>query len=182
MPLPTDPESFDALGFHDDKTVLKQHGGDVKLVIRELKRWGEAIAGKGNFQLEIDVDSATRCYCIMYDVDGKRIYKGITWEAGRTEEETRRNCRALKDRLREKQLMVRQMKTHEPRDFEDMLEMLAGSRQADWVPLQCEHCRSMPGFGPAPKLKRCSGCKRAWYCSVNCQRADWKNHKINCER
>ncbi|KAH0829195.1 hypothetical protein J3R83DRAFT_2743 [Lanmaoa asiatica] len=27
---------------------------------------------------------------------------------------------------------------------------------------------------------RCSGCKRVWYCSKVCQRADWKMHKKDC--
>ncbi|MCP3660686.1 MAG: hypothetical protein GY830_10420 [Bacteroidetes bacterium] len=28
--------------------------------------------------------------------------------------------------------------------------------------------------------KRCSRCKQAYYCSINCQSMDWKEHKINC--
>jgi hypothetical protein len=30
------------------------------------------------------------------------------------------------------------------------------------------------------KLRACSGCRRVLYCSVECQRADWKNHKSSC--
>jgi MYND finger len=26
----------------------------------------------------------------------------------------------------------------------------------------------------------CSACQNEWYCSVECQRSDWKVHKINC--
>lgn len=29
--------------------------------------------------------------------------------------------------------------------------------------------------------KRCSGCKKVYYCSQNCQKAHWKTHKPNCE-
>lgn len=30
-------------------------------------------------------------------------------------------------------------------------------------------------------LKLCSRCKKVWYCGVECQRKDWKDHKKNCE-
>lgn len=29
-------------------------------------------------------------------------------------------------------------------------------------------------------LKRCTGCKFVKYCNVDCQKADWKNHKSVC--
>jgi hypothetical protein len=32
----------------------------------------------------------------------------------------------------------------------------------------------------APKLKRCSRCGGAYYCSAACQRADWPAHKSSC--
>ena len=31
-------------------------------------------------------------------------------------------------------------------------------------------------------LKRCSRCGTIYYCSVNCQRADWAKHKTNCTK
>lgn len=32
----------------------------------------------------------------------------------------------------------------------------------------------------AGQLKRCSKCKMAYYCNVECQRNDWKTHKVTC--
>ena len=29
-------------------------------------------------------------------------------------------------------------------------------------------------------LKKCSQCSSVFYCSVDCQKADWKSHKSNC--
>jgi hypothetical protein len=29
-------------------------------------------------------------------------------------------------------------------------------------------------------LKLCSGCEKVWYCGLECQRKDWRNHKKNC--
>lgn len=39
----------------------------------------------------------------------------------------------------------------------------------------CEHCCKV-----ASKLSRCSLCHHAWYCSVTCQRAAWRDHKASC--
>ncbi|PPQ92967.1 hypothetical protein CVT25_000168 [Psilocybe cyanescens] len=40
----------------------------------------------------------------------------------------------------------------------------------------CERCKTTTA------LKRCSRCKSASYCSKECQTADWKTHKRNCEQ
>ncbi|OJJ85165.1 zinc finger MYND domain-containing protein, partial [Aspergillus glaucus CBS 516.65] len=34
----------------------------------------------------------------------------------------------------------------------------------------------------ATPLKRCAKCKTQWYCSRNCQKADWKNYKKTCAK
>ena len=30
------------------------------------------------------------------------------------------------------------------------------------------------------KFKKCSGCEKVYYCSKECQRQDWKEHKKTC--
>lgn len=41
---------------------------------------------------------------------------------------------------------------------------------------QCHH----PTCGQMKKMKKCSGCEKAYYCSPECQKADWKRHKAEC--
>ncbi|KAG6336252.1 hypothetical protein ID866_2829 [Astraeus odoratus] len=51
-------------------------------------------------------------------------------------------------------------------------------RSGERAPLEekrCEKCKTK-GTG----LKLCARCRVTWYCSVDCQRADWKTHKLNC--
>jgi hypothetical protein len=40
----------------------------------------------------------------------------------------------------------------------------------------CAHCKATPPGG----LRRCSGCRRAYYCGTECQRADRKAHRPLC--
>jgi hypothetical protein len=44
----------------------------------------------------------------------------------------------------------------------------------------CKNC-SKPEFIDMEKHKKCSVCKITFYCSVKCQKDDWKKHKLICE-
>ncbi|KIP11849.1 hypothetical protein PHLGIDRAFT_124522 [Phlebiopsis gigantea 11061_1 CR5-6] len=46
-------------------------------------------------------------------------------------------------------------------------------------PKQCQHCYIAEST--TTKLKCCGRCKRAHYCSKECQNADWKAHKGKCQ-
>lgn len=43
----------------------------------------------------------------------------------------------------------------------------------------CRKCRKSPTG--TQKFQRCSGCKQVQYCSKDCQRGDWKQHKKFCQ-
>ncbi|KAF7355649.1 MYND-type domain-containing protein [Mycena sanguinolenta] len=51
-----------------------------------------------------------------------------------------------------------------------LMEFYAGSND------RC-YCCNQPG---ERKLRTCSRCKVARYCSPQCQKSDWPNHKLNC--
>ncbi|KAI9033478.1 hypothetical protein DFJ74DRAFT_763686 [Hyaloraphidium curvatum] len=45
----------------------------------------------------------------------------------------------------------------------------------------CRRCEKSSTTGPGSgSTKRCSRCKAAFYCSAQCQKADWPSHKPNC--
>ena len=40
---------------------------------------------------------------------------------------------------------------------------------------QNENCNT------SSKTKKCAGCQSSWYCSMECQKVDWPNHKAECK-
>ena len=44
-------------------------------------------------------------------------------------------------------------------------------------PNVCSSCRS-----PGPSLHRCKGCRTASYCNPQCQKRDWKQHRLCCDQ
>ncbi len=47
---------------------------------------------------------------------------------------------------------------------------------ASHLSLHCSGCIK----GEGVTLSRCSGCKKVYYCSSQCQRDDWYYHKMEC--
>ena len=41
--------------------------------------------------------------------------------------------------------------------------------------MNCTHCKKSES-----EMQRCSKCHNAYYCSLQCQKADWKEHKLEC--
>ena len=47
----------------------------------------------------------------------------------------------------------------------------------------CLNCgRKSSKAKPNAKLSICSRCRSAWFCSTDCQKASWKEHKLNCRK
>jgi hypothetical protein len=42
---------------------------------------------------------------------------------------------------------------------------------------KCRHCQKQS----ETPIKRCSKCHVAYYCDAECQKADWKSHKLACK-
>ncbi|KAJ6562756.1 hypothetical protein DFH09DRAFT_1315829 [Mycena vulgaris] len=48
--------------------------------------------------------------------------------------------------------------------------------------IRCDNCSKSAAEAGMSNLKLCSACSTATYCSVECQRQNWKKHKIDCTR
>jgi hypothetical protein len=44
--------------------------------------------------------------------------------------------------------------------------------------VECNTCHKK---FPYTKMKKCSRCRNATYCSVECQKSDWESHKLTCQ-
>ncbi|KAL7905645.1 hypothetical protein GGI35DRAFT_460121 [Trichoderma velutinum] len=58
-------------------------------------------------------------------------------------------------------------------------EMKFGVKESADEVEQCNTCGKTEQLD-GPKLKKCKGCMKISYCSTECQRADWKQHKREC--
>ena len=61
-------------------------------------------------------------------------------------------------------------------EVEDQAQSFSEMLGAPFSKSLCARC----GVQSNDTLKRCSKCKLVYYCTVDCQRADWKKHKVVC--
>jgi hypothetical protein len=85
-----------------------------------------------------------------------------------------------------KLLTTLQQARHTMRALADASAHLAASRPDGETKLlrMCRKCSRTPRtdeHGALEKFQACSACKRAYYCSRACQRADWPSHKNECK-
>lgn len=69
---------------------------------------------------------------------------------------------------------------NDQREMQKAIEAAKSSKGAGVIFQLCSFCSSPEG--QQVKHKRCSACKQRLYCSVDCQRNDWKKgHKNECK-
>eukprot|EP00984_Skeletonema_dohrnii_P037039 scaffold38654_cov194-Skeletonema_dohrnii-CCMP3373.AAC.2 len=57
--------------------------------------------------------------------------------------------------------------------------MAADTVVAAAAPTQCNHCKRVSS--PKLKIRACTRCFSVGYCSKDCQRAEWRKHKLTCK-
>lgn len=57
----------------------------------------------------------------------------------------------------------------------EITSVTSDAQQYEGSMIECNAC------GKGGRLKICSGCKFAWYCSPECQRDNWAYHKTKCQ-
>ncbi|OBZ76097.1 hypothetical protein A0H81_03250 [Grifola frondosa] len=65
-----------------------------------------------------------------------------------------------------------------PKWLKDLENRRSTQRQDERRSQQCRNCN---GMEPDKTLFRCAGCKHIYYCSRECQKANWKLHKVMCK-
>ncbi|PAV57989.1 hypothetical protein WR25_10403 [Diploscapter pachys] len=67
-----------------------------------------------------------------------------------------------------------------PRGYMDLAEELpfAAVVSSDRLPFVCSFCFETSDDKP---FNRCSRCKHICYCTRNCQKSDWEDHKLECQ-
>jgi hypothetical protein len=58
------------------------------------------------------------------------------------------------------------------------MAIMGGGKRSGAIVVKCGNPQCS---GQSAELLKCSGCKMTYYCSVECQRADWKAHKALCK-
>lgn len=76
-------------------------------------------------------------------------------------------------RILQKEVIVNYYKASQPKDV--LTESF--KKNYDQKCATCQKWRTT-----AHKLSKCSLCQKVYYCNTDCQKADWKKHKINCIR
>ena len=75
-----------------------------------------------------------------------------------------------------------QLISHASLIFIFTVDMLVDAMAADTIlapPTHCDHCKR--ASSPKLKIRACTRCFSVGYCSKNCQRKEWKKHKLICK-
>lgn len=66
-------------------------------------------------------------------------------------------------------------------DFASVHIVMLKRASVGWIPLMIAY-QMCATCGKTESLKACSACNSTRYCSKECQKKDWKEHKITCSR
>lgn len=110
-----------------------------------------------------------------------RVTSYAPWSWGTDDEAL---AKALEERLTtagvRKELCAVKVGDEESIKIEEETWAAVSASMKEMMRPRCHQCRGLPQDG-ATKLLLCGGCKDASYCSKDCQKAAWKDHKIICK-
>lgn len=66
--------------------------------------------------------------------------------------------------------------------FKYFFDLAYGLQNISANPTQNKESQAICQACSKAATERCSSCKKIYYCSADCQKADWKNHKLVCKR
>jgi hypothetical protein len=114
------------------------------------------------FGKNCDNPACDRVHGRSCSVTGERVKLHVPCEACKGAHYCSVECRSMSATEHKAQCLARQEEVHKKR----------GRQEA-----QCNTCKV---WLPYSSMKKCSRCKKATYCSVDCQKNDWKQHKPSC--
>lgn len=118
--------------------------------------------------------SCARRHGKICPVTGERVRLNVTCDKCKSVSYCSTECRTMAASDHQNHCLQKQQRKNEKRHSSTMSSNSRKEKEG-----QCRTCKH---WLPYSSLKKCSACKVATYCSVDCQRKDWKNHRPICAK
>jgi MYND finger len=145
-----------ARSMHADSSDIKTHSDDKAMEARLKDRLGRPCGNTNCTKIHGKIDPDT----------GEMTRLSLKCRACHSENYCSKFCREVSKEDHQPFCLQKRQEREEQRE-----------KKARKV--ECDTCHRK---FPYTKMKKCSNCRIATYCSVDCQRVDWQRHKFQCKR